>query len=111
MSQPPQVPVTDVPDRLAQGAVLIDVREPNETSVGHAPQAHLNPMQQFDLAAVPADTPLLVICRSGARSNNVAQALMERGFDASNVAGGMLAWFAAGLPVVDASGQPGFILE
>lgn len=109
MSQLPQISIADVPARLEQGAVLVDVREPQETRAGRAPQAVLNPMQSFDLAAVPQDTPLLVICHSGGRSQNVALALLERGYDATNVAGGMLAWAAAGLPVIDQHGQPGIV--
>ncbi|MBU6279842.1 MAG: rhodanese-like domain-containing protein [Actinomycetales bacterium] len=109
MSLPPQIVVTEVLALLDQGAVLVDVRELDETSAGRAPQAILNPMLSFDLASVPEDTPLLVICHSGGRSQQVTQALRQRGYDASNVVGGMVAWAAAGLPVVDLNGQPGII--
>lgn len=109
MSTLPQISVADVIARLDQGAVLLDVREPQETRAGRAPQAVLNPMQTFDLAAVPQDAPVLVICHSGGRSQNVAIALLERGYDATNVVGGMMAWAAAGLPVIDQHGQPGIV--
>ncbi len=109
MSNLRQITVTEVGPLLDQGAVLIDVREPDETRLGRAPQALLNPMQSFDLAAVPVETPLLVICHSGGRSQNVALALLQRGYDATNVVGGMAAWAAAGLPVLDHQGQPGII--
>ena len=50
--------------------------------------------------------PLFVICRSGSRSAHAAQALAGAGWDASNVADGMVGWQAAGLPMTAASGQP-----
>jgi rhodanese-related sulfurtransferase len=109
VSELPQIAVTEVTALLDQGAVLIDVREPDETQAGRAPQAQLNPMRSFDLAAVPQDTPLLVICHSGGRSQNVAMALLQRGYNATNVIGGMMAWAAAGLPVVNQHGQPGIV--
>ena len=50
--------------------------------------------------------PLYVICRSGSRSAHAAQALAGAGWDASNVADGMVGWQAAGLPMTAESGQP-----
>jgi rhodanese-related sulfurtransferase len=47
-----------------------------------------------------------VICRSGSRSAQAAQALAGAGWDASNVSDGMVGWQAAGLPMTAASGQP-----
>ena len=52
------------------------------------------------------DRPLYVICRSGFRSAQAAQALAGAGWDASNVADGMVGWQAAGLPMTAESGQP-----
>ncbi len=53
-------------------------------------------------AELPRDRPIVVICRSGGRSAAVTGALRAAGFDAVNLAGGMCAWAAAGLPVVTA---------
>ena len=81
---------------------LLDVREDEEWAEGHAPTAVHVPM--FDvpaqLASLPADQPLAVICHVGGRSARVADWLRAQGFDAHNVEGGMDAWQAAGLPVV-----------
>ena len=44
-------------------------------------------------------TPVVFYCRSGARSAMATQAFAEAGFDAHNMAGGLLAWDAAGLPL------------
>jgi rhodanese-related sulfurtransferase len=91
------------------GALLLDVRNPDEWAVGHAPAALTLPLP--DLAArfteLPVDRRIAVICRSGARSARATEALVGAGYDAVNVAGGMQAWAAAGLPVVTDGGDPG----
>lgn len=84
------------------GALLLDVREPAEWEIEHAPDALLMPMgkvreEQGDL---PRDRRIVVVCRSGGRSAAVTESLRVCGFDAVNLAGGMCAWAAAGLPVV-----------
>ena len=55
---------------------------------------------------LPTDRTVVCICRVGGRSGAVAGALAGRGFDVRNVDGGMLAWEAAGLPVVTEAGTP-----
>lgn len=88
-----------------QGAVLIDVREPDEFAQGHAPGARLIPLGQLParLAELAAQNnkPVVLICRSGRRSAVAADVLNKAGFSrVVNVSGGMLAWQQAGLPVV-----------
>lgn len=81
---------------------LVDVREPYEYAEGHVPGALSMPLGQVvALAAdLPKDRPLYVICRSGNRSLQAAEALVEAGFhDVRNVGGGMISWQAAGYPV------------
>ena len=51
------------------------------------------------LAEVPAG-PIAVVCKVGGRSAQVTAYLRNQGRDAVNVTGGMLAWEAAGRPVV-----------
>ncbi|WP_149181957.1 MBL fold metallo-hydrolase [Streptomyces sp. TRM49041] len=99
--------------RAEQGAVLLDVREKGEWLAGHAPGAVHIPLSGL-LAAdgVPAavrDRPVVVICRSGRRSQQAAQLLAERGAHAVDVEGGMHAWAGAGFPVVDERGHNGSI--
>ncbi|MEY2225583.1 rhodanese-like domain-containing protein [Streptomyces sp. BF23-30] len=53
--------------------------------------------------------PLVVICHSGHRSQRAARILTERGAEAVDVKGGMNAWSAVGLPVVDGRGSSGSI--
>jgi rhodanese-related sulfurtransferase len=94
----PEVGVSDVPE----SAVLLDVREPDEWQAGHAPDAVHIPMTLFAdrLDEVPEGDPVYVICRSGGRSARVTQYLNANGWEAVNVAGGMLEWARAGRPVV-----------
>lgn len=80
---------------------LLDVREHEEWSAGHAPHAVHVPMNDVpdQLALLPRDQAVAVVCRVGVRSAHVADWLRAQGYDAHNVEGGMLAWEAAGLPI------------
>ena len=82
------------------GAVLIDVREPNEVAEVSVPGAILLPMSgiQERLGEVPEGT-VYIMCHSGGRSARVAKFLEEQGHDAVNVEGGITRWQAEGLPV------------
>lgn len=86
-------------------AVLLDVREQVEWNAGHAPGAVHIPLSRLVTgAALPSATegrPLVVICRSGHRSQQAAKLLAGRGAEVVDVKGGMNAWVSAGLPVVD----------
>jgi rhodanese-related sulfurtransferase len=92
-------------------AVLLDVREVEEWSAGHAPNAMLLPMSrlQDEQHVIPRDRRIVAICRSGARSGRVTLALNAAGYDAVNVAGGMKQWAETGLPVVTDDGSPGSV--
>ena len=79
------VAVADVPAILQSGAVLIDVREHHESSLGHVPSSVLMPMQSFDVDRLPSDRPLVFICRSGSRSAAIATALAGIGYATYNV--------------------------
>jgi len=94
------------PQEVARGLaerrmVLVDVREPNETTLERFPDAVLLPLSAFDPAAIPAPQGREVVfaCRSGRRSVTASLAAQERGFAyGSHLAGGILAWKEAGLP-------------
>ncbi len=75
-------------------AVLLDVREPDEFAAGHVVGVRNFPLSQLStrLAELDQATPYYVICRSGRHSANACGVLEVQGFDATNVAGGMLAW-------------------
>jgi rhodanese-related sulfurtransferase len=94
------------PQEVAQGLrdgrlLLVDVREPNETAVERFPEAVLVPLSSFDPAAIPepAGREVVFACRSGRRSVTASLVAQEQGFPyGSHLAGGILAWKAAGLP-------------
>lgn len=86
----------------ADGALVIDVREPYEYVAEHVPGARLVPLVRLPHHAgeLPAGEPVYVICASGNRSWTAAQFLISRGIDARSVIGGTGDWVARGLPVV-----------
>jgi rhodanese-related sulfurtransferase len=89
-------------------AYLLDVREPEEWSAGHAPGAHHVPMMEIPvrLDEVPTDADVVVVCRSGGRSSQVVAYLASRGWDnVRNLDGGMGAWVDAGREIVRDDGQ------
>jgi rhodanese-related sulfurtransferase len=94
------------PQEVARGLdegrmVLVDVREPNETALERFPDAVLVPLSAFDPAAIPEPDgrEIVFACRSGRRSVTASLAAQEQGFAyGSHLAGGILAWKAAGLP-------------
>ena len=94
-----------------RGALLLDVREDDEWTAGHAPDAvHVRLAQVGEAVARFAGQEVLTVCRSGARSGRAAKSLAAAGVDVHNVAGGMSAWVSAGLPVVRDDGSPGRVL-
>ncbi|HWM34692.1 MAG TPA: rhodanese-like domain-containing protein [Pseudolysinimonas sp.] len=84
-----------------EGAALIDVREPAELDEVRTAQGVPIPMSGFlDRLGELPEGPLYVLCRSGARSARVTEYLEQQGYDATNIDGGIMAWEAAGLPVL-----------
>ena len=73
-------------------AFLLDVREPAELAVESVPGAHNIPMGQLRarLAELPKDREILIVCRSGQRAYYATRVLLQNGFKARTVAGGML---------------------
>lgn len=105
MTRHPNVPEIDVREaqrRAQAGARLIDVREADEYAEVRIPQVDLVPLSEFmDRYREELDKAVEVVvhCRSGARSARVVQFLLQQGYDAVNVGGGILAWEEEGLPV------------
>jgi rhodanese-related sulfurtransferase len=112
---PLQVPAVDA-GSLPADAVLLDVREDDEWAAGHIAGAVHVPMMQlpqrlnYDPGPITPDNPVVVICKVGSRSAQVTAWLRRQGFDAVNLAGGMLAWEAAGRPMQAAGGAAPFVL-
>jgi rhodanese-related sulfurtransferase len=92
--------------------VLLDVRNAAEWEAGHAPGATWVPLDQLETArfSLPFNRTIVCVCRSGVRSAKAAAELMQMGFKAQNMAGGMKEWIARGLPVVRDDGSPGEVI-
>jgi rhodanese-related sulfurtransferase len=92
----------DVARGLTEGRMLlVDVREENEVAVESYPAAVVVPLSVFDPAAIPDPEGKQVVfaCRSGRRSVTASLAAQDKGYPYdSHLAGGILAWKAAGLP-------------
>ena len=98
---------------VSADAYLLDVREADEWTAGHAPDAHHLPMMTVParLPEIPADGEVVVVCRSGGRSGQVVAYLMNNGWDnVRNLDGGMQQWAAAGRPMLSDDGQPARVI-
>lgn len=82
--------------------IILDVRQPIEYERdGHVVGSRLMPLGTLmaRLDELPADTPIICVCRSGARSRTACEQLSRQGFsDVTNLSGGMIAWKRASLP-------------
>jgi hydroxyacylglutathione hydrolase len=95
-------------ERLAAGGttrpIAVDVRAPGERrekSVDGSVGIPLNHLTER-LSELPKDRPLLVYCAGGYRSSIAASLLQQRGYQVSEIAGGMAAWETAQLPMTGA---------
>lgn len=76
---------------------LIDVREPSEFAQGHAPGSTNLPLSRFAAGALPRDRKVVLICRSGARSNSALRAAQQAGLtNVTHFAGGVMLWQSLG---------------
>lgn len=73
---------------------VIDVREVEEWNAGHIKQAKLIPLGFLPhrIDELDKEIPIVMVCRSGARSHMATEYLSNLGFDVANMVGGMLAW-------------------
>jgi len=82
--------------RLERGEKIqvVDVREQHEWDDGHIPQAIHIPLGTLPekLPALDKETPIVMVCRSGARSLRATEFAQYYGYKVENMAGGMLAW-------------------
>ena len=94
--------VEQVARGLTEGRmVLVDVREANETALERYPGAVIVPLSNFDPGAIPDPQGKQVVfaCRSGRRSVTASLAAQDQGYPyTAHLAGGIIAWKAAGLP-------------
>ncbi len=100
---PAEVDVAKAKELQAAGAFVLDVREPSEWAEGHIDGATLIPLGELPdrVAEVPSDQQVVVVCRSGNRSQAGRDVLLGAGLPSvTSMAGGVKDWAAAGYPLV-----------
>ncbi|MDZ7706177.1 MAG: rhodanese-like domain-containing protein [Trueperaceae bacterium] len=100
MNQTPEIDIHEAKKRIDAGDLLLDVREQDEYDEAHIPGSTLIPLSEFAnrYDEVPQDREVVVYCRSGKRSAQAVNFLNDKGYDAINVEGGILAWQEADYP-------------
>jgi len=113
----PQIEVHELKNRLStNGLRTLDVRESDEWDEGHIEGAHFMPYTsmapqldvpaQIDKLELATGESIAVVCGTGNRSSTAISLMLRRGYrDLYNVTGGMTAWEAAGLPMLDGQGK------
>lgn len=99
---PKEITIQEAATRRDQGAFILDVREPSEWADMHIAGATLIPLGSLEsrVSEVPKDRPVVVVCRSGNRSQRGRDILLGAGFTSvTSMSGGMNQWKAAGLPI------------
>ncbi len=98
-----QVSVADAAKLRDSGAFVLDVREVDEWNQRHVPGATLIPLGELAsrVNEVPRDQPVVVMCRSGNRSQEGRDILKAAGFEnVTSMSGGIIQWSAAGYETV-----------
>jgi rhodanese-related sulfurtransferase len=97
----PEIDLQRLAAAAADGAAVLDVRNPDEYAAGRVPGAHLVPLPTLAtrLDEMPTDRPVYVICQAGGRSAQATALLRQVGVEAYSFSGGTAAWIAAGRPV------------
>ena len=96
------ISVNEAYEMSQRGAFVLDVRTPEEWNEFHAPNSTLIPLDQLAsrLNEVPRDRQIVVVCRSGNRSQQGRDLLLNAGFEqVTSMTGGLSEWRASGFPV------------
>jgi rhodanese-related sulfurtransferase len=91
---------------------ILDVREPYEWETGRVDGSIHLPLNTLMAGGEPdldRDRPVVVVCRTGSRSELATLMLQARGFDAHNLEGGLEDWAREGLPLATPDGRPGTV--
>lgn len=97
----PEIDIETLSAKLADGAPVFDVRQPDEYQEAHVPGVRLVPLGEVPERAdeFPTGDTVYVICKTGGRSAKAVEFLRANGVDAVNVAGGTQGWIDARKPV------------
>jgi rhodanese-related sulfurtransferase len=99
---PVSVSVDEAYQMYQDGTFVLDVRTPEEWNEFHAPNTTLIPLDELAsrVNELPKDQPIVVVCRSGNRSQAGRDILTQAGFEATSMTGGLNEWRSSGHPVV-----------
>jgi rhodanese-related sulfurtransferase len=99
---PAEISVDEAYQLYQEGTFVLDVRTPEEWDDFHAPNTTLIPLDQLEsrLSELPQDEPIVVVCRSGNRSQAGRDILLSNGFaQTTSMVGGLNEWRSAGYPI------------
>jgi len=99
---PAFVSVDEAHQMYEEGTFVLDVRTTEEWNEFHAPDTTLIPLDELAsrVNELPKDQPIVVVCRSGNRSQTGRDILLQAGLNATSMNGGLTAWRTSGYPVV-----------
>ncbi len=102
-SLPREISVDEAASKRQAGAFILDVRQPEEWQEYHIPGSTLIPLDQLEARVneVPRDQEVVVVCRSGNRSQAGRDILLNAKFQqVTSMAGGLKEWQTAGYETV-----------
>lgn len=98
-----EVTVAEAYEKYQEGVFFLDVRTPEEWADYHIPNTTLIPLDELEsrLDELPRDQEIVVVCRSGNRSQEGRDILLSaRLLPTSSMVGGINEWRSAGYPIV-----------
>lgn len=102
-SLPREISVEEAVVKRDEGAFILDVRQPEEWNEFHVPDSTLIPLGELAsrVDELPRDQEIVIVCRSGNRSGQGRDILLDAGFtQVTSMAGGLTQWRTAGYPTV-----------
>jgi phage shock protein E len=99
----PALSANELSEKLKNGKrpLVIDVRQPEEYSAGHIAGSKLIPLGELGkrVSELPKDKEIICVCASGSRSRSATKLLVNAGYNAFDMQGGMFMWQRAKLPI------------
>ena len=99
----PSLHAMELSEKLKNGKrpLVLDVRQPEEYSAGHIAGSKLIPLGELNkrINELPKDREIVCVCASGNRSQSATKFLVDAGYNAFNMKGGMFLWQRTQLPI------------
>jgi rhodanese-related sulfurtransferase len=99
----PSLTATELSEKLKNDkrVLVVDVREPEEYRAGHIAGSKLIPLGEFRkrINELPKDKEIICVCASGSRSHSATKFLVDAGYKAFDMQGGMFMWQRLQLPI------------